>query len=292
MNDPKSCAPFYCFELDDRVNPGNYKIAAIKAEYDISLIYEWVGRFYKTGDDDEEFNEYYKKAYESKEIIIAEDEFQEYSSNLWIEKKLFNQVNGLLEEFSVDFSAGTICLLLLIVQYWDRQNLMEEQESEIIDSRFEYLKFYHAILDHINGDLDANKILLMNGNKEKAKFEFSKGLCEELIKQINPSFLPNSSNHYSEYNWYKDKIKHNSLSKGQSQKNRRDLRFSVICKFDNLFKNCFTKDRERFFFINQLLGCIKYMGHDLVARNCNNWGLEKANAIRKIEKLLEDRLQV
>jgi hypothetical protein len=110
MKDPNQ---ILYFELDESVNISNYKIHAVKTEFEQEFIDLIIGTFQHL------IPGLIKKVDSPANSHLKMEDF-EYYRHLWIEKNFYSYVNQKIGHLDIELKTGTICLFLLILKHIEK----------------------------------------------------------------------------------------------------------------------------------------------------------------------------
>ncbi len=275
------------YELDERVNVNNYRHVAVKVHLQLDILKNWIGRpdGYDYDEDEDDYHYHETINFEKAATDL------EYYNGFYVMKSLYYAIEEICEDYPTSISAGTWCALLLIAKQWDSFNIYTERINDVVDERFEFLKMYKLMTDIAHGRKQANKLIIASGVKELGKVEYVESVFKEILRYINSDFNKEKYLYEAEYILYNGSIPGSTATKSQALRHRRNMRFCIINKLNHLLSIDIRDDRERYFFIHQLLGCVMLYKHKFIPKNNRGKYLadKKCNAIRAIEKLYEDR---
>jgi hypothetical protein len=160
------------FELDKSVTIDNYKEVALPVDYDI----EFINRMVKG-----------KLPYHYFENVITQPDYERrflFYSQLWINKKLYEDISDIIDEYGINIKPGTFCLYLLLVKWCDNLLIQWKAGQELSDrerSIHEIVNFTKT-LNELRTDNTKNVEINIIVKNTPPDIVYGRLLIDELIK--------------------------------------------------------------------------------------------------------------
>lgn len=270
-------APIRYFELDERVNFKNHLEVSIKVEYDVSFMDVLCEEF-----KDSPISIY--RWFENVTTITNYKEQLHYVSNLWIERKFYDQVVLHLSKYNLVQHTGTICLLLLCIKRIEKARMSYKEIDDQSQMQAEFGRFLNFLLKYRDEDKLVHGIELLKGSTV-ASFKYGDFILNNLLKIIDERFNDDLEGWILLHN----KFRHSETLHETNLKIRDfDSYFKryVFNKLEFIFKRKIPSINKRSLLYNQILAEAEisdYVVFDLKAGQAR-YKAERTHIIDKIRK--------
>lgn len=269
------------YELDERVNINNYKVAANMVEFDSELFNDWID--YEGTKQLEDEITYYQ---EIAECHLVDKEISDYYRNTWVEKKLYADVRNLRRKLAIPISTGTLCMITLAIRS-DFNHIRNRREGNIYTTeRWEYLKFHKALNDILHANINASSIVINSGSKEIIKVQFPRYIAEQIVSKRNAAGISVQQSILSEYHYNEQFQTYYESKPKDNKKWFEHSRQYVIKRLNEVLLNYDLPKTSRHLAIDQILAIAGVEFHKVFRGGTYFYGKNRDNISRKIKRLM------